>query len=779
VWPAAPGVPALRVGDQVHLVGIGGAGMSGLARVLAARGLVVSGSDRSPSDTLDALREAGLTVFVGHDRAHVPPGCTLVVRSPAVPDGNPELDAARAAGIPITKRAALMGALMDAGVGLAVAGTHGKTTTTGLLAYILTLAGLDPTFFVGGDVLELGTNARAGIGPHVVVEADEYDRTFHYGHPHIAIVTSLELDHPDVYSDLDEVVESFRVFASHVRPDGLLIVNAASAAVLSAVDGAQAAIEGYAVDGDSAPAGTDLVWRAHDLETGGHRQVFEIEYRGASLGTFELLLPGRHSVGNALAAVAAAHSLGVSLEVMREALATYRGAERRFQELGRAMGVRVIDDYAHHPTEIAATLQAARERFSHGRLWAIVEPHTYSRVEALASGFGPALAGADRVIVTPIYAARETAAPGVSAGLIAAGVSGAELAGGLEDAADRAAQGAERGDILLFMGAGDITLASRRCLFALRRRAVDELEQLAAARQLGGERAEDTALAGYTSLRVGGPADLVVRVRSVDDLAGWHRLAGELDVPRRILGRGSNVLVADRGIQGLILINRCESWAVAPLGDDTAIVHADSGVTLAALGSSLAQLGWAGVEAGIGIPGSVGAGVVTNAGAHGWSMSDCVESCDVLVPAGEERVWGHEELRFGYRESALSHRVDCVVLRAHLRVTRAAPTAIAERMARHTKQRRATQPRSASAGSMFKNPAGDYAGRLIEACGLKGLTVGAARISEVHANFFVNLGGATSSDVEALVGIARDRVREQFGVELELEIERLGADGVR
>ncbi|MFN2114528.1 MAG: UDP-N-acetylmuramate--L-alanine ligase [Anaerolineae bacterium] len=777
VWPLVDGVPLLSAGDQVHLVGIGGAGMSGLARVLAARGLMVSGSDRSPTAAVEALRNAGIVVSVGHDRSHVPPGCTLVVRSPAVPDGNPELIAARDAGIPITKRAPLLGALMDAGLGVAVAGTHGKTTTSGLLAYALTLAGLDPTYFVGGEVLDLGTNASAGGGPHVVVEADEYDRSFHHGHPEFAVVTSIELDHPDIYPNLVDVIESFTVFASRVRSGGRIIANGQSAAVAQALRDVPARVEYYAVG--EPPANLDVRWRASRVASDTEHQVIEVTRDGAPFGRYEFRLPGEHNVGNALAVVAAADALGVADDAVREALRTYRGAARRFQVAGRAMGVTVIDDYAHHPTEIEATLAAARERFPESRLWAIVEPHTYSRVAALAPHYAPALSAADAVLVTPIYAAREQPLPGVTAAAIASGVPGAVLAADLADAAATAALGSLSGDVLLFMGAGDITEASRDCLSQLRQRAVAQLESRADAIGLGGDRPTEKDLAGYTSLRVGGPADLVVRVGDKADLAGWFTLAAEMGVPCRVIGRGSNLLAADGGVPGLVIVNRCEGWTVEDLGDGTAVVVADSGVSLAALGGALARAGWAGIEAGIGIPGSVGAGVVTNAGAHGWSMADSVVSCEVLLADGQREERGRDDLEFEYRRSALSGRTDALALSVRLAVHADEPDLIAGRIAAYASQRRATQPREASAGSMFKNPSGDFAGRLIEACGLKGHTIGGAQISQTHANFFVNLGGATAADVNALVRLARSRVREQFGVELELEIERIGVPDAR
>jgi UDP-N-acetylmuramate--alanine ligase len=775
LWPAAVGLPSLRAGDRVHLVGIAGAGMSGLARVLAARGLVVSGSDRADAPVLAMLAAEGITVHAGHDAASLPAACALVVRSPAVPDANPELVAAHAAGVPVTKRAALLGALLDAAVGIAIAGTHGKTTTSGLVAFILDRAGLDPTFFVGGDLPDLGTNARAGGGPHVVIEADEYDRSFLSGHPTVAVVTSIEHDHPDIYPDLDAVVTAFAAFVSHVRPDGRVIARAGAPAIRRAVATAGAPVEWFALDGDAVAEGAPPRWRAVDIVATPEGTLFDTHRDGECLGTFSLRLPGRHNVANALAAIACADAAGVPMDVVRDALARYRGASRRFEVVARVGGVTVVDDYAHHPTEVRATLAAAAERFAAGRLIAVLQPHTFTRVAALADDFAAALAAADRVIVTPVYAARENPLPGTDAARIAAGVAGAVVARDLPDAARLAVADARPGDALLFMGAGDITDASRDAARRLARRTAEALVAAGAADGLGGTTTWDAALAPHTSLKIGGPTLLLVRVTALADLVGWRRLAARLDMPARVLGRGSNILVGDDGVCAVVLLNRCEAWHVEPgAGDATAVVVGESGITLAALGHQLARAGWAGVEAGVGIPGSLGAAVVTNAGAHGWAMSDSIAWAEVLEADGTVHRLVPDDLGLRYRGSVLKGDRDRIVLRVALALSADAPEAIQARIDDFAARRRRTQPGKPSAGSMFRNPPGDFAGRLIEAAGLKGTRCGDAEISTAHANFFVNHGHATARDVAHLIGVARATVQRRFGVRLELEVETMG-----
>ncbi len=781
-WPAAPGLPALTPGDRVHLVGIGGAGMSGLARALAELGLRVSGSDRQASPATDDLAAGGVAVAIGHAAANLPDGCALVVVSPAVPAENPELRAALARGTPVTKRAVLLGALMDGRVGVAVAGTHGKTTTSGLIAHILVAAGRDPSYFVGGDIVDLGANAHLGGGPHVVVEADEYDRSFLHGHPAIAVITNIEHDHPDIYATFDAVREAFTAFAANIRAGGRLIVAADAPAAAALVPPAAVTRETYAVADEASDPAPD--WRAHGVVGTPDGQIFDVEHRGACLGTWSIRLSGRHNVANALAAIAVAAALDVDLSITRRALAGYIGARRRFQILGRAGGATLVDDYAHHPTEIAATLAAARQRFAGRRVIAIVEPHTFSRVALLADAFGAALRAADRVVVAPVYAAREAPLPGVDAARIAATVPGATCAADLDDAAAQAAALAGPADVLLFLGAGDIPRASRACFARLRAADARRLVDAASADGLGGDAELGAPLADVTSLRVGGPADVLVRARRAGDLAGWWRLAHARGIPVRVIGRGTNVLAGDGGCQGLVIVNRCEHWAVEPRAKadgapaDEALVRCESGVTLAALAQSLARAGWRGIEAGVGIPGSVGAGVVTNAGAHGWEMADSVVDVEVMDRDGTVHRLTPSALGFRYRGSMLKGDPDRLVVGVTLGVSRDAPEAILARIATHTAQRRATQPTSPSVGSMFKNPAGDHAGRLIDAAGLKGTVVGGAEISPVHANFFVNRGGARARDVLALMRLAHDRVLDRFGVALEPEIERLGVDDV-
>ena len=397
---------------RIHIMGIGGAGMSALARLLHARGVRVSGDDRADSAVLHALRSEGIPVAVGHDPAHLD-GVDILTPSSAIAKDEPELVEARRRGLPVWHRGDLICALMQGKTGIAVAGTHGKSTTTGMIATILMDAGLDPAFVIGATPQPLGVNARWSDGEAFVVEADEYDRTFLHFQPKVAVVTNVEYDHPDTFANFDATLYAFAEFVRGVPKDGVVITCADDAGCVEMLRRADL------LAGESAESGPIAVdyglrgglWRATNLRAntlGG----MDFAFRGAGMngevsGTCSLRLPGEHNVLNALAALATADACGVPVDEAVRSLGGYKGAGRRFELKGEARGIRIFDDYAHHPTEIKATLRGARLRFPIGNIWAVWQPHTYSRTVALLDEFATAFDDADHVIVLPIYAARE------------------------------------------------------------------------------------------------------------------------------------------------------------------------------------------------------------------------------------------------------------------------------------------------------------------------------------------------------------------------------------
>jgi UDP-N-acetylmuramate--alanine ligase len=445
----------------VHFVGIGGAGMAPLAEMLLLAGGRVTGCEAYVNAAARLLERHGAVVTQGHDPAHVQ-DAVAVVMTAAVPDEHPEIAAARARGIPVLKRAKALGAIVNRGTVVGIAGTHGKTTTTTLTTTVLAAAGLDPTGFVGAHVPAWGGNLRRGGDQLYVVEADEYDRSFHQLHPRIAVVTTLEADHLDIYGSLDAVEEAFRIFAESVPDDGMVALCAddhGAARLGATLRGGPERVMTYGLNAGSMLRAVDV-----DLYAGGGSH-FTVEERGRRLGRATLHAPGVHNVRNALAAVAAARRLGVEWGVIERALGEYSGVERRFEWVGSGGGVEVVDDYAHHPTEIAATLKAARAAYPQRRVVAVFQPHLYSRTRDFAEAFGEALAAADVVFLTDIYAAREKPIPGVTGEMIAdaARRAGADVRYVPERAeiVDAVAPELRAGDVCITMGAGNLNEAAR------------------------------------------------------------------------------------------------------------------------------------------------------------------------------------------------------------------------------------------------------------------------------------------------------------------------------
>jgi UDP-N-acetylmuramate--alanine ligase len=455
-------MPLLDSADRrpVHFVGIAGAGMSALAELFVRRGVSVTGCDAAGDPTGDLAR-LGITVKTGHDPSHID-GARAVVVTSALPKDHPELQRARSLDVPVIRRAEALGEAVSGGELIAIAGTHGKTTTTVMTTEALHAAGSQPTGIVGGRVGSWGGNLRYGSDRLFVVEADEYDRSFLALTPTIAVITNVEADHLDIYADLADIYRTFERFASPART---IVLCADDAGANKLATPSTSEVIRYGLHS------ADARLLAVDVRTEGGGSIFEVEFDDEMLGEVELAVPGMHNVLNALAAIGSGLAVGVTVDAMRPGLAAFRGVERRFQRLGVVAGVDVVDDYAHHPTEIRATLAAARTAFPGRRIVAAFQPHLYSRTRDFAREFGEALAAADSVFVADIYPAREQPIPGVTAALI---VDSTREAGGtvawqgarasLSSELARAVRG---GDVVLTIGAGDITKTGPELLLAL------------------------------------------------------------------------------------------------------------------------------------------------------------------------------------------------------------------------------------------------------------------------------------------------------------------------
>ena len=431
----------------IHFIGIAGAGMSGLARIALSYGCTVAGSDSKESSVLDALRALGATIFIGHNAKHVHPDA-IVVYSSAIAENNPELMAARERSLPILTRAEALSILMSESQSVAVAGTHGKTTTSSMLTVALQACGVDPSFAIGGTLTASGSNAHRGSGPYFVAEADESDGSFTAYHPFGAIITNIEHDHVDYFHTPEAVTRAFEDFAATISPDGFLVYCADDAGAQQL--GAKSA--GAISYGQR--SGADLQVDSISLHAmGSHARVL---WKGRKLGELELAVPGVHNVLNAAAALAAGLALGLPADHLLTGLARFQGAGRRFELKGSVAGIRVVDDYGHHPTEIAVTLAAARGYAGDGRVIALFQPHRYSRTQAFVESFARELDKADRAVVLEVYAASEAPISGVSSALIVEKMSHGEFIPNFIDATESIVADAKPGDVILTMGAGDV-----------------------------------------------------------------------------------------------------------------------------------------------------------------------------------------------------------------------------------------------------------------------------------------------------------------------------------
>ncbi|MFF4115949.1 UDP-N-acetylmuramate--L-alanine ligase [Streptomyces sp. NPDC001714] len=450
----APGLPSAM--ERPHFIGIGGAGMSGIAKILAQRGAEVAGSDAKESETAGALRALGVTVHIGHAAGHLADDASCVVVSSAIRKDNPELARAAELGVPVVHRSDALAALMDGLRPIAVAGTHGKTTTTSMLAVSLTALGRSPSYAIGGDLDAPGSNALHGEGEIFVAEADESDRSFHKYAPEVAIVLNVELDHHANYASMDEIYESFETFAGRIVPGGTLVVNAdhegARELTRRVAGKVRTVTYGEAADADV---------RVLSVVPQGLKSEVTVLLDGTEL-TFTVSVPGRHYAHNAVAALAAGVALGVPAAELAPALAAYTGVKRRLQLKGEAAGVQVIDSYAHHPTEMTADLEAMRAAAAgDARILVVFQPHLFSRTQELGKEMGDALALADASVVLDIYPAREDPIPGVTSELIieAARAAGADVTAvhDKDEVPAVVAGMAKPGDLVLTMGAGDVT----------------------------------------------------------------------------------------------------------------------------------------------------------------------------------------------------------------------------------------------------------------------------------------------------------------------------------
>lgn len=447
----------LDAGKRVHLLGIGGAGMSGLALLLDKLGLRVSGCDMVRTCYVEKVEREGIVVLTGHDPEHIEKSPQdLVIFSSAIDPENPEIRAAHKAGIPVFKRADILSLLFNERLGVGVAGTHGKTTTSSMISLILEKASLRPTVAIGGELCDIGCNAKLGVGDHMVAELDESDGSFELFHPNVAVVTNVDWDHVDHYPDLESVVAGFTRFLSRRKKQGLTVVCGEDPGVRRILKADIVhPVETYGW-------GSSWTWGADDfvpVPGGGAR--YTLLHNGKEQRTVTLSVSGKHNVMNSLASIAVASHLSIDLDIACRALASFRGAKRRMQLVGKIKDVLIYDDHAHHPRELQVTLDALRHVFPEKRLVVLFQPHRFSRTAAMYSEFAKSLLGADDVLLAPVYSADEKPIDGISSSLIAnalqdSGYASVSLVGNLTEALRSLEEHVQEGDLVLTVGAGDI-----------------------------------------------------------------------------------------------------------------------------------------------------------------------------------------------------------------------------------------------------------------------------------------------------------------------------------
>ncbi|GAA5484448.1 UDP-N-acetylmuramate--L-alanine ligase [Haloferula sargassicola] len=747
---------------RIHLVGVAGSGMSGLALLLIGMGHRVSGSDRVTSAETERMQGLGLRFSTPHTPEEVE-GADFVVYSSAIRPDNPALAGARDKGIRLMRRAECLAAILHTRKGIVVSGTHGKTTTSSMVAHALREAAFDPSHYVGAEIPVLGQNARwSEHGDWMVAEGDESDGTLALYRPACSIVLNIEAEHLDHYRNLDEIKEVFRTLMGQTT--GPVIYCAAD-------DGAAQVCGGH-------ERAVSYGWENADYTAGEIRELrgttaFTVLRGGEKLGGVELGIPGRHNVLNALAAIATCDRLGADFQLVSRALNTFAGARRRFETKYLSKSLRIVDDYGHHPTEIAATLQTARQ-LKPQRVVVLFQPHRYTRTRALADDFGKVLATADAVYVTDVYPASEPPIPGISGETIVEAVKrhgGVDVTSvpNLATAHHRVGNDLEPGDLLITLGAGNVHEAGR----SIGRDAtiVDDIRKLAREDELEVRLYEP--MRRHSTMLVGGPAQFWIEPRTFEAFREVVNYSRERGIAVRVVGRGSNLLVRDGGIRGVVIHPKGGAFDQCHVDDDGHII-AGAGVRLKKLASVARVAGIGGFEWMEGIPGNVGGALRMNAGAMGVETFDQVVRMTCLDEDGEIRVLPRDGIEVHYRNVPSLRRH--FALQAVFRGEKDSAENIDRRWEESRVKRRSTQPVAASAGCVFKNPQEVPAGMLVDQLGYKGSGEGRAEVSLEHGNFIVNRGGATATEVLGLIDRIRREARDKRGIELETEVKIIGED---
>lgn len=751
---------------KVHLVGVAGSGMSGLALLLLGMGHRVSGSDMVTSGETQRMQGLGL-VFSSPHRADEVHGADVVVYSSAIREDNVARAEAREHAIPCIRRAECLAAILHTRKGIIISGTHGKTTTSAMCAHVLRRGGMMPCHYVGAEIPVLGSNAHWEEDCDVMIaEGDESDGTLALYHPEHAVILNVEEEHLDFYRDIDHIKEVFTTLLDQTAGKKIYFSGCPVANELC-----------FKREGALSYGWQDADYTAGEIHESGGMVSFDVTRKGVRLGRVELGIPGKHNVLNALASIVVADTLKVDFQLVARALASFAGARRRFENKYVSERLRIVDDYGHHPTEVEATLQTARS-LNPRRLVVVFQPHRYSRTQKLADDFGKALQDADLVFVTDIYPASELPIEGVSAQTIvdavaANGDTTAKIVGSIQNAHHQVGNALQSGDLLVTLGAGNVHEIGTKIA---RDMAVVE-EMVRCCEQAEEENSIIKAklyepMNRHTTILCGGPAQYWLEPRTFQAFAKLVQYCRDRGIPQRVVGRGSNLLVRDGGIRGAVIHPAGGQFSEVRVEDD--VIIAGVGARFKKLASVAAANGLTGMEWMEGIPGNVGGGLRMNAGAMGIETFDQVIHVTFLDEDGEVRERTCEEIKAHYRNVPELRRN--YALQASFKAEYANAEVIEERMVESKQKRRSSQPVAASAGCIFKNPEEIPAGKLVDELGLKDASMGKAQVSTEHGNFIVNRGKASSSDVLDLIDHIKREAKSQRNISLETEVQIIGED---
>ncbi|MCX7919098.1 MAG: UDP-N-acetylmuramate--L-alanine ligase [bacterium] len=753
---------------HIHFIGIGGTGMNGLAQVYLQLGYEVSGSDKSVSEATQRLQQLGAKVYFGHAPENIN-GANLVVYSSAIDPENPELVEAKKRNIPIWHRADLLADLMKTRQVIAVAGTHGKTTTSSMIFSMLLHAGLQPTAIIGGKVQEIGSSAMLGRGTWLVAETDESDKSFLRLTPKIAVVNNIEADHLEHYDGkFENIVTAFIQFMHLVPPDGFVLIGYDDPTARTLVEKSIRPVVTFGLHREA-----DV--RAENIRYVQFGSRFDLIYKNEKKAEVAIRMPGKHNVQNALAAIAVGIVLELDIAQILPGLEGFNGVGRRFEIKGVVNGITVVDDYAHNPSKVAAAIAACRTGDAK-RVIAVFQPHRYTRTKFLAEQFGQSFTAADELIITEIYAAGETPLPGISSQTIidAAKINGFERITYIpnrDEINDYLIKTVQPGDIVIYLGAGDIWRLADDLVARLKQKMQTRLSVDDPFPPIQGKVISQAIMKDYTTLKIGGKAELLVIPENIESLTQILHYAKHKGITPFILGAGSNILVRDNGIPG-ITIKLGEGFKHIEQVD-TLLIRCGAAVMLPDLVKFSAAAELTGLEALVGIPGTVGGAIYMNAGAFNHSISECIATITIVDFEGNIKVLTKEEVTFDEHKTNLDK---VIIVECLLKLLPGNKQEILAKMQQYTDRRAATQPLEyPSAGCFFRNPKGEGAGRWIDRAGLKGTRIGGAMISEKHANYIVNVGNATAQDCLELINLVQQKVKREFNIDLELEVKIVGA----